>query len=80
MGGGYVCVRVCVCQCECYFLIFIFLTQEASFLKFYLVLIFVKHTATQEILKQAIVLCFVCQGLQSPVWGRVDLVKPCLSL
>ena len=66
-GGGYVCMRVCVRQCECYFLIFIFLTQEASFQKFYLVLIFVKHTAMQEILKQAIVLYFVCQALQSPV-------------
>ena len=29
----YVCVRLC----ECYFLIFIFITQEASFQKFHIV-------------------------------------------
>ena len=72
----YVCVRLC----ECYFSIFIFLTQEASFQKFHIVLIFIIHNATQEILKEAIVLYFVCQTLQLPFWGRLDLVKPHLSL
>ena len=71
---------MCVRLCECYFLIFIFLTQEASFQKLHIVLIFIKHNATQEILKQAIVLHFVCQALQLPLWGRLDLVKPHLSL
>ena len=41
---------------------------------------FIKHNATQEILKQAIVLHFMCQDLQLPFWGRLDLVKPHLSL
>ena len=75
-----VCVCVCVHQCECYFLIFIFFTQEASLQKFHNALIFIKHNDMQEILKQAIVLYFVCQALQSPVWGRLDLGKPYLSL
>ena len=41
---------------------------------------FIKHTAIQEILKQAIVLHFMCQDLQLSFWGRLDLVKPYLSL
>ena len=51
---------MCVRLCEWCFHIFIFLTQEASFQKFHIVEIFIKHNATQEIIRQAIVLYFVC--------------------
>ena len=75
----YLCVFVCLCvrQCECYFHISYTRNKFSEVLYSFN---FIKHTAIQEILKQAIILYFVSQALQSPIWGRLDLVKPYLSL